>query len=210
MPVLDFDGGACPCLCVLLPSERKSCVPLHRIRSLCEILSSPVEVLEAVNDLFYISKDGSVQFPRRPSKYYDITKIRHVQAYLVRVLCYPQGGKLLWIAPSGGRDRPNAEGTWMPAAFDPSSVDLMRTLLAQAKRPGHMFPLAMHSGEMMPPPPELQIGLGERRLTSFVGVGVCPILHLERVCVYNQHMHRWGHVAAQAVRRLSAGILVFF
>ncbi|EIE18809.1 glycerol-3-phosphate O-acyltransferase [Coccomyxa subellipsoidea C-169] len=109
-----------------------------------------------------------------------------------------EGGKLLWIAPSGGRDRPNAEGTWMPAAFDPSSVDLMRTLLAQAKRPGHMFPLAMHSGEMMPPPPELRKGLGERRLTSFVGVGVCPILHLERVCVYKQHMHRWGHVVAQA------------
>nr|BBG28520.1 glycerol-3-phosphate-O-acyltransferase [Coccomyxa sp. Obi] len=83
-----------------------------------------------------------------------------------------EGGKLLWIAPSGGRDRPNAEGTWMPAAFDPAAVDLMRTLLVQAKRPGHLFPLAMHSGEMMPPPPALEKGLGERRLTFFVGVGV--------------------------------------
>lgn len=59
----------------------------------------------------------------------------------------------------------------MPAAFDPAAVDLMRTLLVQAKRPGHLFPLAMHSGEMMPPPPALEKGLGERRLTFFVGVG---------------------------------------
>ena len=42
-----------------------------------------------------------------------------------------QGGQLLWIAPSGGRDRPNADGVWMPSPFDPSSVELMRQLLAQ-------------------------------------------------------------------------------
>jgi glycerol-3-phosphate O-acyltransferase len=86
-----------------------------------------------------------------------------------------QGGKLLWIAPSGGRDRPNADGVWMPAEFDVAAVDLMRTMLAQAKRPGHLFPLAMHSGEMMPPPSALEKGLGERRLTFFVGVGASPL-----------------------------------
>ena len=42
-----------------------------------------------------------------------------------------QGSQLLWIAPSGGRDRPNAEGVWMPSPFDASSVELMRQLLAQ-------------------------------------------------------------------------------
>ena len=82
-----------------------------------------------------------------------------------------QGGKLLWVAPSGGRDRPNAEGKWLPYAFDAGVVELMRSLLVSAKRPGHLFPLAMHSGEMMPPPPALEKQLGERRLTSFVGVG---------------------------------------
>lgn len=92
-----------------------------------------------------------------------------------------QGGKLLWIAPSGGRDRPNADGVWMPAQFDAASVDLMRTMLAQAKRPGHLFPLAMHSGEMMPPPPALEKGLGERRLTFYVGVGETLLRPLCRV-----------------------------
>lgn len=77
------------------------------------------------------------------------------------------------MAPSGGRDRPNAESKWLPHAFDAGVVELMRSLLVNAKRPGHLFPLAMHSGEMMPPPPALEKHIGERRLTSFVGVGAC-------------------------------------
>lgn len=78
---------------------------------------------------------------------------------------------MLWIAPSGGRDRPNEEGVWMPAKFDPSAVDLMRHLTSRAKPDGHLFPLAMHSGEMMPPPKSTEKALGERRLTFFTGVG---------------------------------------
>jgi len=83
-----------------------------------------------------------------------------------------QGGLLIWIAPSGGRDRPNEDGVWMPAPFDPSAVDLMRALTARAKPAGHLFPLAMHSGEMMPPPKSTEKNLGERRLTYFTGVGM--------------------------------------
>ena len=40
----------------------------------------------------------------------------------------------------------------------------------QAGRPGHIFPLAMHSGEIMPPPPAREQGM-ERRLVNFVGTG---------------------------------------
>lgn len=82
-----------------------------------------------------------------------------------------QGGLLLWIAPSGGRDRPNEDMRWSPAKFDASAVELMRHLSSRAKPPGHLFPLAMHSGEMMPPPKATEKSLGERRLTFFTGVG---------------------------------------
>ena len=47
----------------------------------------------------------------------------------------------------------------------------MRYLIASSKRPGHLFPLAMHSGEMMPPPLTVESAIGERRLTFYVGVG---------------------------------------
>ena len=84
-----------------------------------------------------------------------------------------EGGKLLWIAPSGGRDRPSAEtGAWSPAPFDPAAVELMRQLTAKAKPAGHLYPLAMESGSMMPPPPATEKAVGERRLTNYVGVGI--------------------------------------
>ena len=82
-----------------------------------------------------------------------------------------QGGKLIWIAPSGGRDRPNAEGQWVPAMFDPAAVELMRQMLTKSGRTGHLYPLAMHSGEMMPPPQAAEKDLGEPRLTKHVAVG---------------------------------------
>ncbi len=63
-----------------------------------------------------------------------------------------QGGQLVWLAPAGGRDRPNADDEWLPAPFDASAVELMRTLLGKAKRPGHLYPFAMSSWAIMPPP----------------------------------------------------------
>ncbi len=94
------------------------------------------------------------------------------------------GGKLLWIAPSGGRDRPSAEtGAWSPAPFDPAAVELMRQLTAKAKPVGHLYPLAMESGAMMPPPPATEKAVGERRLTNYVGVGIAlgPELDLDAI-----------------------------
>ena len=58
----------------------------------------------------------------------------------------------MWVAPSGGRDRPNESDDWLPAAFDASAVELMRTLLGKTQRPGHLYPFAMSSWEIMPPP----------------------------------------------------------
>jgi len=97
-----------------------------------------------------------------------------------------EGGKLIWIAPAGGRDRPvvgaGPDGTdvWTPAAFDPASVGLMTKLASSSKAPTHLYPLAMVSWAVMPPPPALESALGERRLTNFSGVGVsaCPELDL--------------------------------
>jgi glycerol-3-phosphate O-acyltransferase len=83
-----------------------------------------------------------------------------------------EGGKLVWIAPSGGRDRPKADGTWAPDTFDPAAVELMRNLLSRSKQPGHMYPMAMWSWKLMPPPPSVDKNLGERRLTNYTGVGI--------------------------------------
>ena len=94
-----------------------------------------------------------------------------------------EGGKLIWIAPSGGRDRPKADGTWRPDTFDPTAVELMRNLLSRSKQPGHLYPMAMWSWKLMPPPATVDKALGERRLTNYTGVGisVAPRLDVDAI-----------------------------
>ena len=89
---------------------------------------------------------------------------------------FAKGGTLVWIAPAGGRDRPNADGVYSPAAFDPGSVELMRALAGKAaKRAGtttHFYPFAMFSAPLMPPPDKVIKDIGERRMVNFTGVGI--------------------------------------
>ena len=51
-----------------------------------------------------------------------------------------EGGKLIWIAPAGGRDRPkevDGKDVWIPDNFDPSAVGLMVKMAESAKKPTH-------------------------------------------------------------------------
>jgi glycerol-3-phosphate O-acyltransferase len=86
------------------------------------------------------------------------------------------GGTLLWIAPAGGRDRPGEDGVYVPAKFDAGSVELMRALATKVKkrvdRTSHLYPFAMYSAPLMPPPKEVEKGVGERRIVNFTGVGI--------------------------------------
>jgi glycerol-3-phosphate O-acyltransferase len=87
-----------------------------------------------------------------------------------------KGGCLLWIAPAGGRDRPDESDTYVPAPFDPSAVELMRALASKAnKKAGkltHLYPFAMFSAPLMPPPKTIDKAVGERRIVNFTGVGI--------------------------------------
>ncbi|OIS96451.1 glycerol-3-phosphate acyltransferase, chloroplastic [Nicotiana attenuata] len=83
------------------------------------------------------------------------------------------GSKLIWIAPSGGRDRPNpVTKEWYPAPFDASSTDNMRRLVEHAGVPGHIYPLAILCYDIMPPPPQVEKNIGEKRIISFHGTGI--------------------------------------
>ncbi|KAL0753726.1 hypothetical protein Bca101_091394 [Brassica carinata] len=83
------------------------------------------------------------------------------------------GSQLIWIAPSGGRDRPNpSTGEWFPAPFDPSSVDNMRRLVEHSGTPGHIYPMSLLCYDIMPPPPKVEKEIGERRLVGFHGTGL--------------------------------------
>lgn len=84
-----------------------------------------------------------------------------------------EGGKLLWIAPSGGRDRSvDAKGRNTPDPFDASAVELMRALSAKAAPPAHLYPFAMYTYRVMPPPAAVEKSIGEARVMAHAPVGL--------------------------------------
>ncbi|GKV10638.1 hypothetical protein SLEP1_g21978 [Rubroshorea leprosula] len=94
------------------------------------------------------------------------------------------GSQIIWIAPSGGRDRPDTHtGEWYPAPFDSSSVDNMRRLVEHSGPPGHIYPLALLCHDIMPPPPQVEKEIGEKRVVSFHGAGlsVAPVISFPEV-----------------------------
>ena len=91
-------------------------------------------------------------------------------------LSMARGGTLLWIAPAGGRDRAGDDGVYVPAQFDSGSVELMRAVSTKVKKKAgktsHLYPFAMYSAPLMPPPKTVEKGVGERRMVNFTGVGI--------------------------------------
>ncbi|XP_015875079.3 glycerol-3-phosphate acyltransferase ATS12, chloroplastic [Ziziphus jujuba] len=112
------------------------------------------------------------------------------------------GSQLIWIAPSGGRDRPDpVTEEWHPAPFDASSVDNMRRLAEHAGVPGHIYPLALLCYNIMPPPPQVEKDVGEKRLISFHGVGlsVAPEVNFSEISASCKTSEEAGQVYTQAL-----------
>ena len=72
-----------------------------------------------------------------------------------------EGGKCVYVAPSGGRDRPNENNEVMPAPFDPASLELFRLVTKDTKT--HFYPFAMDTYHLFPPPESINTELGEVR-----------------------------------------------
>ena len=84
-----------------------------------------------------------------------------------------KGGTILWVAPSGGRDRRDVESGKTPIApFDHKTMDMFRLMGTKSKKPTHYYPLAMVSYELCPPPDFVEAGVGEQRNFRFVPVGI--------------------------------------
>lgn len=73
------------------------------------------------------------------------------------------GGKCIYVAPSGGRDRINSEGVIEVAPFDPQSIEMFRLIAQRAKRPTHFYPLTLDTYHVLPPPTSITVGVGEPR-----------------------------------------------
>lgn len=76
------------------------------------------------------------------------------------------GGKCIYVAPSGGRDRPDRNGVVKVAQFDAQSIEMFSLMAQKAARTTHFYPLALATYHLLPPPNEVEKALGEARVTK--------------------------------------------
>jgi len=76
---------------------------------------------------------------------------------------FGEGGKVIWVAPSGGRDRKGADGEFKVANFDPKSVEMFRLMADKGGKKTHFYPLSMLTYTIAPPPDSVGGDVGEER-----------------------------------------------
>jgi glycerol-3-phosphate O-acyltransferase len=81
-------------------------------------------------------------------------------------LLLKEGGKIIYVAPSGGRDRPGKEGIVEVAPFDSQSIEMFYLMAKKSEAVTHFYPLSLLTYSLLPPPDDLQVELGEKRKTK--------------------------------------------
>mmetsp|Transcript_30885 Transcript_30885/g.52255 ORF Transcript_30885/g.52255 Transcript_30885/m.52255 type:complete len:387 (+) Transcript_30885:95-1255(+) len=84
-----------------------------------------------------------------------------------------KGGNIFWVAPSGGRDRPDPEtGNFVVAPFDLKALDMFKLISMQSQKKMHFVPMAMYTHQLIPPPKSVSSSLGEERSAKRGAVSV--------------------------------------
>ncbi len=132
------------------------------------VTSDPIAVpfSKGVNLLCIFSKNYIETPPEQ--KHDKLMHNRRAMQKLVELLS--QGGKCIYVAPSGGRDRPDGAGVIQVAPFDPNSIEMFRLMAQQSGSKVHFHTLALATHDLQPPPNAVEMQLGEKR-----GVHATPI-----------------------------------
>lgn len=95
-------------------------------------------------------------------------KLQHNQRTMKKMReMLTEGGTCIYIAPSGGRDRPNSDGLFHPAAFEAPSLEMTLLQGKQVPTPTHYYPLSLWTCPTLPPPDTVRRELGEKRVTGY-------------------------------------------
>ncbi len=83
------------------------------------------------------------------------------------------GGKCIYVAPSGGRDRANNDGIVEVAKFDPQSIEMFALMARQSGKKTRFYPLALSTYNLLPPPESVDKELGETRHATCTPIHLC-------------------------------------
>ena len=106
-----------------------------------------------------------------------------------------EGGKAIYVAPSGGRDRRNQEGVFEVAPFDARSIEMLYLMAQRAGHPTHFYPFALKTHPILPPPETVQVELGEARVAKRTPIHLSfgakiDMEHFPGDSVHNKHERR--------------------
>lgn len=75
-----------------------------------------------------------------------------------------EGGKCIYVAPSGGRDRMNKKtGQVEVAPFDAASIEMFWLMAQHSGKATHFYPLSLATYDLLAPPQTVEKEIGERR-----------------------------------------------
>ncbi len=116
-----------------------------------------------------------------------------------------EGGKAIYVAPSGGRDRKNTEGEVEVAPFDPQSIEMFYLMAQKAKTPTHFYPLSLDTYDLLPPPETIQKELGETRSAKYCTIHLffAPEFNMEQFeGAYEKDKRKRREIRAYAIWNL--------
>lgn len=93
---------------------------------------------------------------------------KHTMERMSRLLA--EGGKVIYVAPSGGRDRRNSAGVVEVAPFDSQSLEMLYLMAKKSQTTTHFYPLTLATYELLPPPDTIQHELGEERIAKYTPI----------------------------------------
>jgi len=101
---------------------------------------------------------------------------------MLELLKNPDKGSIIWVAPSGGRDRRDLKTNEVPIApFDQKTIDMFRLMGNKSKQPMHYYSLSMVTYDICPPPDYVEAGTGEQRNVRYAPTGLSFSKELENL-----------------------------
>ncbi len=170
------------------------------------VITDPVAVPFSMGrNLLCIYSKRYIDHPpeKKSEKQHHNKRTMELMSYLLK-----QGGKCIYIAPSGGRDRRNASGVIEVAPFDPQSIEMCYLMAKKSGKPTYFYPMTLATYDLLPPPQTIQIELGEARHAQrgpiYLSVGLCiDMEHFPGYDLPNKHERRkaradhiWGQVCS--------------
>lgn len=105
-----------------------------------------------------------------PPEKMELKRVHNKKTMQLMSALLAEGGKCIYVAPSGGRDRPDASGEFQVAPFDAQSIEMFYLMTKKAGTTTHFYPLTLLTYRVLPPPNDVEIELGEERFTKYAGV----------------------------------------